>query len=143
MSVYINIDHPFKELIDKSRIKKITKRIFDQFRIEELDLSINIVNDKEIKSLNKQFRKSDSTTDVLSFPADEKDPLTGKKYLGDVIISYPQVLRQAEENNQSSADELAFVIIHGILHLLNYDHQSKKEERTMLSLQNSILRLIK
>ncbi|MGB8252016.1 MAG: rRNA maturation RNase YbeY [Anaerolineaceae bacterium] len=81
----------------------------------------------------------DDTTDVLSFPADEKDPETGKGYLGDIIISYPRATQQAAGAGHTTGDELSLLVIHGVLHLAGHDHAEVDEERIMFALQNDAL----
>lgn len=91
--------------------------------------SVAFVSDKRMQDLNKMFRGKDSTTDVLSFPhkADEfeKDE---EHFLGDVVISVEQAKRQAGENKLSLADEIKQLILHGVLHLCGYDHETDDGE---------------
>jgi len=107
------------------------------------ELSVVLTGDAEVKRLNKTYRHKDKTTDVLSFPLLEGKKLRsgpGKTLaLGDVVISVPQTRRQAAEQGKPFKGELALLLIHGILHLLGYDHATKAQEKKMFGLQNRIL----
>ncbi|MCJ7662408.1 MAG: rRNA maturation RNase YbeY [Anaerolineales bacterium] len=106
----------------------------------ETDLSIVITDNEQIQALNLQYRGIDSSTDVLSFPADFVDPDNKKTYLGDVIISYPKCLEQAQSANHSTNDELILLVVHGVLHLLGFDHIQNDDKKRMWSLQAVILK---
>ncbi len=87
------------------------------------------MTDQEIHTLNLQYRKKDKPTDVLSFPlADELQP----QLLGDVIISVETAARQAQRRSHSLREELQTLLIHGILHLLGYDHEVSRSEATRM-----------
>jgi len=91
--------------------------------------TIAFVSDKSIRKLNQQFRNVDKATDVLSFPADELDNL------GDVAVSVETAARQAQENRLSFDNEIAQLILHGLLHLSGYDHESDNGEMNRLELK--------
>lgn len=103
------------------------------------DLTIVIGNDALLHRLNRQYRHVDSPTDVLSFPSGEIDPDTTKPYLGDVVISLPRATEQASSEGHSLADELQLLVVHGILHLLGYDHIQLADKKKMQSAQEGIL----
>lgn len=104
------------------------------------DLSVRIDTPQSIQTLNRDFRKVDSVTDVLTFPAWEgEDPLGGDGYLGDIMICYERAALQADEYGHSLLRELAFLTVHGVLHLLGYDHMTEEEERVMREKQTMIL----
>lgn len=102
------------------------------------DLSIVIDNNEKLRELNGQFRGIDAPTDVLSFPSGETDPETGHVYLGDIIISWEKV--QAQAVQQSIECEMRLMVVHGVLHLLGYDHATKIEQNTMWEIQDHILK---
>jgi probable rRNA maturation factor len=106
---------------------------------EKSNLTIVIGNDKFLQRLNRQYRQVDSPTDVLSFPSGEIDPDTDTPYLGDVIISLPRASEQASAENHPLADELQLLVVHGILHLLGYDHIHPADKRKMQTAQDKIL----
>jgi len=103
------------------------------------DVTIILSNDEFIHDYNKQYRDVDRSTDVLSFGSDEIDPETGEKYLGDVIISLDHAQFQAQEANHPVAEEVSMLAIHGILHLLGYDHSTEDEKKTMWNKQEELL----
>lgn len=105
----------------------------------ETDASLVITDDAQIRELNRQFRKMDKETDVLSFPSDEIDLDTGRPYLGDIIISYPQAKLQAEQAGHSVETELQLLAVHGLLHLLGFDHSNKEEKKLMWAKQAETL----
>jgi probable rRNA maturation factor len=105
-------------------------------RIEEeiSDISIALVDDDAMKSLNKKFRHKSKTTDVLTFPADDSyvDPKRRGRPLGDIVISIDQAKRQAHDEGHSLATEIRYLILHGVLHALGYDHETDKGEMNAL-----------
>ncbi len=96
-------------------------------------VTVSFVNDTEIKRLNRMYREKDKVTDVLSFPSSDAE-FSG--YLGDVIISYDQAVRQAEGDLEL---ELTDLLVHGILHVLNYDHEVPEDAEIMFPLQDAIV----
>lgn len=103
------------------------------FLFTEETFTIVFVNNKEIKKLNKDFRNVNKVTDVLSFPSGEED------YLGDVVISLKKAFKQAKTYKHSINREVAFLAVHGYLHLLGYDHETKEDEQVMFNKQEEIL----
>lgn len=108
------------------------------------ELSVLLTDDREMKRLNKAYRGKDKTTDVLSFPLLEgmrlKIPARGTLPLGDVVLSVPRTARQAKENGKTFKAEASLLLVHGILHLLGYDHVTRRQEKRMFGLQERILR---
>jgi len=104
-------------------------------------VTVAIMGDEDIRALNRETRGVDAPTDVLSFPAwegeDAQSPPDGA--LGDIAISLPTALRQAEEYGHSPERELAFLAVHGTLHLLGCDHDTSARERDMAARQEAIL----
>ena len=101
-------------------------------------LTLLITDDREIQNLNKEFRRINKPTDVLSFHLIKSEQLE-KKYLGDIFISSKTALKQANQKRLSVECELQTLIIHGYLHLLGYDHKTIKEAKLMFSIQSKIL----
>jgi probable rRNA maturation factor len=120
-------------------LKKIAKRLLDVLDQRQAELSVALVGDKEMRPLNARYRKKNKTTDVLSFPADGAMPLK-RALLGDVIISVEQARRQAKERNNSLKSEMVTLLIHGILHLLGYDHErSRRRAKVMAHMEQKLL----
>ena len=103
------------------------------------ELSIEIGDDRLLHALNRQHLGEDRPTDVLSFPLEEKNPESGEAYLGDIIISMERAAQQAEARGHSPEAELQLLIVHGMLHLLGYDHADKKEKQAMWAAQEEVL----
>lgn len=106
---------------------------------DEAELSLVLSNDKRLRELNREYLDIDAPTDVLSFPSDETDPESSAPYLGDVIISYHRAAAQAAAADHSLQDELTLLVVHGILHLLGYDHVGPDEKQAMWSVQAEVL----
>lgn len=109
------------------------------------EVSVVFVDDDYIRRLNRQYRGVDSPTDVLSFAmleGEPGEPLTGKEeelILGDVVVSLPAAQRQCSEYGHSFAREVAYLIAHGVLHLLGYDHQTAEQQRVMRAKEETVL----
>lgn len=111
---------------------------------ETLECAVILVCDTEIRQINKEYRQKDSVTDVISFAmkdqADEyeiNDEIAN--CLGDIFISVPAVFRQAKSYGHSVKREFLFLFVHGLLHLLGYNHEDEESEKVMFSLQEEIL----
>jgi probable rRNA maturation factor len=113
-----------------------------------VEVSIYVTTAEEIQQLNRDFRAKDAPTDVLSFADDGADspfvlPPDMPRYLGDVAISWPHVVAQAAEYGHSEARELAFLTVHGVLHLLGYDHErGAAADAEMRALQDTIMTIL-
>ena len=110
----------------------------DRMPDEISEVSIAIVDDATMTSLNRKFRRKSKTTDVLTFPADDSynDPSQkGVRPLGDIVISIDQARRQAADEKHSIATEIRYLILHGLLHALGYDHETDHGEMNTLELE--------
>lgn len=131
MKMKINI---FNETDDNLKtVEKLIKMIFKPIK-EKHTFNIIFVSDEKIRSLNQTYRGIDKVTDVLSF-LEEDDG-----YIGDVFIALDQAKRQALEYNHSLDREIGFLVTHGYLHLLGFDHQTEAEEIKMRTKQEAILK---
>ena len=114
--------------------------LFNYMNIKDSIMSIIIVDNKTIHEINKQYRNIDRETDVISFALEEGETIEEPvKTLGDIYISIDKVYEQAKEYNHSVKRELFFLVTHGFLHLLGYDHMNKEDEEKMFSLQEEVL----
>jgi len=107
------------------------------------DLSIVITSHEQIRHLNRQYLGVDAVTDVLSFPAEEIDPETGNLYLGDVLIAYPYVKEQAKAAGHPPEEELQLLVVHGVLHLLGYDHADDEGRTQMWEAQAQVFQRLR
>ncbi len=103
-----------------------------KFNNKKIILSLLLSNNKNIKKLNKNFRNKNKSTDILSFPFNEKLKITKKTYLGDIIISYDFINRPKSQKLKLFKIKLIKIFIHGFLHLLNFDHIKNKDYKKML-----------
>jgi probable rRNA maturation factor len=115
------------------------------------EIGLVITEQEKVQELNKTYRGEDRSTDVLAFymttageqPESEPDrfvsPPDGMRHLGEVVISYPQAVIQAQEHRHSINKELAILIIHGVLHLLGYDHENTQQKQEMSAREQIIL----
>ena len=130
--------------------------LYAEHKAGPMDVTVMIANDEQIQKLNREFKGEDEITDVLAFntyakndniDADEWPDFSGsgirsrvnKQRLGDIALCLPQVARQAAENGNTTDNELAMLTIHGVLHLLGYDHASLEEETVMFGKTEVIL----
>lgn len=113
-------------------LARTTFAMADKKDLEQREISLSFCDEAEIQKLNNEYRSKDAVTDVLSFEAE--DPL-----LGDIVICMRRALEQAFSYNHSLQRELAFLFVHGLLHLLGYDHQNDQDEKAMFELQEKIL----
>ncbi|TYB32607.1 MAG: rRNA maturation RNase YbeY [Flexistipes sinusarabici] len=119
----------------------ISKILFDNVKAENdfLEISLLILDDAKIREINRLYRGIDKPTDVLSFPMNPEESVA-KYMIGDVVISADKAKKQAKDAGISFERELAYLYIHGLLHLLGYDHEiSEAEEKVMFDLQENIL----
>lgn len=125
------------EIINRQRKIKLNLNFFDQFaekclsnipEAENKNFIVALVSDKQIRQLNKDFRGKNSTTDVLSFPFSADEFETDFDNLGDIVISAEQAEKQADENELEFETEIKQLILHGVLHLCGFDHETDDGE---------------
>lgn len=131
------------EVLNNQRKIKIETRRFQKFVVQAIEIipeargksaTIAFISDRKMRELNKTFRGKNLTTDVLSFPFEADEFETGDDNLGDIIISLEQAERQAKENDLDFDEEIKQLILHGVLHLCGYDHESDAGEMNALEL---------
>lgn len=127
--------------VSRSDLRVWARAILRHLQLTQVELSLALVTDPTIHTLNRQYRGKDKATDVLSFPlADEIQP----SLLGDVVISVETAARQAQRRGHSLPEELQVLLIHGILHLLGYDHEvSRSEAIRMHRKEREVMRALK
>ncbi len=113
----------------KRDIVTFVRRVLRQLKTDAEDLAIAFVDDAAMRKLNREFRRKDKTTDVLTFPGDEPT------HLGDIVISLEQARRQARDEQHSLAHEVRYLILHGILHSMGYDHETDDGEMNALEMK--------
>ena len=125
----VEVNNQTKNKISVSLINKESTLFLKVHKKEDFEVSIVIVGDRAIKELNHCYRKLDQVTDVLAFPGDAHD-----KFLGEIIIDYAQIKRQALKYSDSTREELIFILVHGLLHLLGYEDDTEKGKEEMLTM---------
>lgn len=138
-NIYNETDKDLNEEI--KYIKKILKHAIKYKNLKNIYFNIILVDNKMIHEINKEYRNIDKPTDVISFALEdeEKERPVGVRQLGDIYISIDKAKEQAKEYNHSIIREVCFLSIHGLLHLLGYDHMKEEEEKIMFREQELIL----
>lgn len=146
----IQIDKKFQGLVKKKWLRRVVEGCFStQSAGAELELGLLITDDGTVRELNRRYRGIDEPTDVISFALTEEKtdgdsspfvtPPDGFLHLGEVIVSYPQAVRQAEEQHHGIEEEIALLVVHGTLHLLGYEHDEPVREQEMRAVEKRIL----
>ena len=152
MEINILIDEDLEGKLELSWLQDIARQVLvAQGAGAEVELGLVIATEERVKKLNRDYRGRDEPTDVLAFSAREEvgadlppfvQPPDGVLHLGEVIISYPQAAIQAEEHRHSIKKEIAILIIHGVLHLLGYEHDKPELKRQMRAREAELLSYI-
>jgi len=131
--------------VDRRKIGAAARRILKTLGYGGYELTVVLVDDREITRLNRQYFRRNRPTNVISFPLMDDSPVSLRsRLLGDVVISAETARRDAGEVKEKAEDEILFLLIHGILHLLGYDHEGAKEERLcMETKEREIFSLLK
>lgn len=139
MDYQINNEYGYQE--DYSYLDGVIKRTLEKEEALNSIFSIIFIDNEQIRKINATYRGIDRETDVISFAfEDVKDDFSlTKRVLGDIYISIPKMQEQAKEYGHSEKRELAFLVVHGLLHLLGYDHQTEEEEKVMFQIQEEML----
>jgi probable rRNA maturation factor len=144
----IHVEREFRELVDAGWIRKMARQILRTEGVTPpYEVSLVFTDSETVRQLNRDYRGVDKPTDVLAFnmlPQRGVDssfalPPDGVTRLGEVVISYPQAIEQAKEQGHSPERELALLVIHGILHLLDYDHEEPVAESKMREEERALL----
>ena len=141
MNYYSIINETNEEIKELDEIKKLLEFALKKLNIENSIFNVIIVSDEKIKELNREYRNKDSITDVISFALEDDTTFVeiNMRILGDIYICLNKAKSQAFEYGHSFLREISFLSIHGLLHLLGYDHMNKADEKKMFSLQELIL----
>ena len=151
MEINVLIDKAYKKQVKSGWLKNLVRQIQTAEKVSvKSEMAIVITGDEKIHELNLKYLAEDRPTDVLSFPMNEQSGAApffvnapdARLHLGDIIISYPTAARQAEEHNHSVDREITILLIHGILHLLGYDHDIPERAQAMRKRESAILEII-
>lgn len=132
-------EYNYKE--DYTYLNNVIEHTLNKLQITKAYFSVIFIDDKTMQEMNKNYRGINRTTDVLSFALEDNNTYTPEiRELGDIFVSIPKMQEQAKEYQHSEKRELSFLVCHGLLHLLGYDHtKSKEEEERQFTLQDEIL----
>jgi probable rRNA maturation factor len=146
MAYLINVDADdgVDQRVDIPALVTMLERVLVEDAVEDgAALAIVLADDVLLRELNLRHREVDAATDVLSFPAGEGEETPGPEgepeYLGDIVVSVESVERQAASAGLAAGEELAHVVLHGLLHLLGYDHEEPDEEAVMKAREEAVL----
>jgi probable rRNA maturation factor len=150
MEINVLIEEGVEVETDPEWLQKVVEKTLQAENAPpSVEISLVITGQERIRELNRQYRGKDQPTDVLSFSMSEQKedeepapfigPPDGLLHLGEVIISYPQAVIQAQERNHSVKKEMAILTVHGVLHILGYDHEQPDKEPAMTAKEKSIL----
>ncbi len=141
--IFVSVSDAVNPGVDVSILEQAAQETIRQAAGETYDAgndaTILLTGDEQLHELNQKYLGVDAPTDVLSFPADLVDPETNVNYLGDVLISFPRALAQAAGGGHPVEQELRLLVVHGMLHLLGYDHSQPEEKEKMWAIQAKIL----
>lgn len=145
----VDFTNPFGDEYDwlDERYNQLASTTFKMLDVQvNYEIDVSLVDDETIHQINRDYRKVDKVTDVISFAFnDDKDPANVilnpevPRMLGEILICLPQAKRQAEQIGNTIERELSFLFVHGLLHLLGYDHMKPEDEAIMFPLQDKIL----
>ena len=129
-----------KDIFFKKICKAFPKKY--KFSNKKVTFTLLLSNNKNIKKLNKVFRKKNKSTDILSFPLDKKIKISKNTYLGDIIISYNYLDKPRSQDLKSFKEKVTKIFIHGFLHLLGFDHKKNKDYSKMLKEENLLFKSV-
>ena len=122
-----------------TKLKSVFKTICIEENLSEISINLRIINDKEMTELNRKFRNKDSSTNVLSFTNEDiSKTITGN--LGDIAINYDYLERESKEQSKSFDDHMIHMLVHGIYHILGFDHKDDEMAEFMEKKEIAILK---
>jgi probable rRNA maturation factor len=150
VEINILVDEGAEAGVEPSWLEDVAQRVLAAEKASaKAEVGVVVTGQEMVQQLNRNYRGQDEPTDVLAFSTREEADgpgfifaPDGLSHLGEVIISYPQALIQAEEHGHSLKKELTILLIHGLLHLLGYDHEAKAQESQMQAREKELLGLI-
>lgn len=138
--VQVEYRGPGSDQMDPAALESALAATFEYLDEPVRELTLQLSTVEKVQDLNRRFRAVDRPTDVLAFPSGEEPQESGSPYLGDIIIAVPKAAEQAAEQRHSLQDELILLTIHGLLHLLGFDHDSPTQKQEMWRAQDEILK---
>ena len=146
--IEVRIHPSFTARLDATYLRRLVEKALSYLQVPVgTGMSLVITDEREVQDLNRRFRGVDAPTDVLAFGEGEREePFVSAPeappYLGDVVIAYPRAEAQAAEHGHSVEEEMRLLLVHGILHLLGYDHATPEEKAVMWARQDEVLQAL-
>ncbi len=141
-SVLVSLDEQVRAAIDSERLERLASAVMEREGLPPGEVSVLITDDEMVRRLNREYAGEDTPTDVLAFSLTEGEEFASPDdvlRLGEVIISYPTARRQADDAQRPVRDEIEHLLVHGVLHLLGYDHAEPAEEERMRGREHELL----
>ena len=141
-SVLVSVDEQVRAAIDSERLERLASAVMEREGLPPGEVSVLITDDEMVRRLNREYAGEDTPTDVLAFSLTEGEEFASPDdvlRLGEVIISYPTARRQADDAQRPVRDEIEHLLVHGVLHLLGYDHAEPAEEERMRGREHELL----
>lgn len=139
MPTLVTRKRKLKHSVPTPLIKRLGHAMLATLELPEAELSVLLTDDRGIQELNREHRHKDKPTDVLAFPMDERVP-DPRGVLGDVVISLDTAERQARARRRPLIEEVRFLLAHGLLHLIGYDHANPVEKREMVAMTRALVK---
>ena len=132
--------HSLSDFALKQQIAKCITAALDKQGVDTpCEINVLVTDDEGIRAINKAYRQIDKATDVLSFPIDEMDYDTNRRYLGDMVLSLERAEAQGEEYGGGFKHEAQYLTVHSVLHLLGYDHLDEGEEKAKMRVREKAI----
>ena len=141
--VTVELDGPARGQLDAAPYRELCEQVLAAEHVEDVALSLLFAGDELLRRLNREHRDVDEPTDVLSFAGEERElipaPEGGPPYLGDIAVSVETAQGQADEAGLTLDEELRHLVLHGLLHLLRYGHETAEEDAAMREREEAVL----
>ena len=139
---YVEFFNEYKKPVEElDLLKDFINYALEKLQLKNVMFNVIIVDNESIHKINKEYRNIDRETDVITFALEDNKQIDvpGLRVLGDVYISYDRVISQAKDYGHSTKREICFLGVHGLLHLLGFDHMEAEDEKEMIAMQKTIL----
>ncbi len=144
-TIFVTVEEPFRAAVNEDWVERVARATLEAEAVPLAEIGVLVTNDKRLRELNRLYAGEDAPTDVLSFSLREGEEFASPDEtlrLGEVIISYRTAERQAQAAGRSTDDEVAHLLVHGVLHLLGYDHAEAEEGRRMRAREEELVRIV-
>ncbi len=132
----VEINNQAKVEVEQEKLEKVAQSFLDYYNLSGFNLSLAFLDSEEMRRINQTYRGINKTTDVLSFPASSKEK-EEESFLGEILFDYEQIKTQAQREEE---EELIFILIHGLLHLLGHTDETPEDKKKMIKLGEELMR---